>query len=484
MKNGDYMKHLRTPLLDQLILHNKKQPISFHVPGHKNGKVFLSKGMEFFRSLLQIDATELSGLDDLHSPEGVIMEAEELLADLYGARKSYFLVNGSTSGNLAMILASLMEDDVVLVQRNSHKSIMNGIRLAKAQPVYLSPQFEEEAMVAGGVSLHTVREAIKSYPQAKAIILTYPNYYGMVNDLGEIIKLAHRHEIPVLIDEAHGVHFIAGGPFPPSAITLGADIVVQSTHKTLPAMTMGAFLHYNSSIVSKNKISYYLQVLQSSSPSYPIMASLDGARSYLGTFQEQDKSSLMERIHQFREDVGAIPGMAVLPLKEGDPLKMTVTSQKRVSGFQLQRFFEEEGIFVELADSQNILLVLPLLKAGMPYPFSDAVQKIRAVGNKLERIRPESQPEAPSKSHSCITAQAVTYREMETLGEMVVPLTESAGRICAEAIIPYPPGIPLFLPGEQIRREDIEELEYLLKLGAKIQGGENLAAGRIKIYNY
>ncbi|MFS0638405.1 aminotransferase class I/II-fold pyridoxal phosphate-dependent enzyme [Mesobacillus foraminis] len=485
MKIGDGMNHLRTPLLDQLILHSNRHPISFHVPGHKYGEVFPAKGHEFFRPLLQLDATELSGLDDLHSPEGVILESEELLADLYGSRKSYFLVNGSTSGNLAMILTALTEDDVVLVQRNSHKSIMNGIKLAKAKPIYLSPEFEKESMVAGGVNIQTVRNAIEAHPQVKALILTYPNYYGMVNDLGEIINLAHRHGIPVLIDEAHGVHFIAGAPFPSSAISLGADLVVHSAHKTLPAMTMGAYLHYNSSIISEEKLAFYLQALQSSSPSYPIMATLDGARSYLGTYSEQDKDFLMKRIHPFREEIESIPGLTVLPIGNGDPLKMTISSTNGVSGFQLQHLLEEEGIYAELADPKNILFVLPLLKTDMTYPFNEAIRKIKAAASRMtQSFLASPVPTGLAESQLSVTAPAVTYREMETLCQIEVPLSGSEGKICAEAIIPYPPGIPLLLPGEIISSKHIAALEYLQKQGAKLQGGQSLDAGNIKIFYY
>jgi arginine/lysine/ornithine decarboxylase len=475
------MNHLKTPLFDQLVLHSEKQPISFHVPGHKNGSIFPQKGQDYFHSLLKLDMTELTGLDDLHSPEGIIFEAEALLAELYRTIKSFFLVNGSTAGNLAMILATLNKDDHVLVQRNSHKSIMNGIRLANAQPVYLYPEYVQGPMVASGVSLETVRTAIKKYPQAKALILTYPNYYGMVYNLEEIIKLAHEHQIPVLIDEAHGVHFISGEPFPQSALTLGADVVVQSAHKTLPAMTMGAFLHYNSSLVSIEKMRYYLQVLQSSSPSYPIMASLDLARSYLATFDKQDINALTREIEVFRDELNSIEGLSVSPVGNGDPLKMIVQSSEQMTGFDLQKRFEMQGVFQELADPLNVLFVLPLLKEGMPFPFKPTVQRIkRAVEAKVpfQKIAGIKDPSTLSK----IITPAVTFEEMLIMKTTFVPLLEAKGRICAETIIPYPPGIPLFLPGEKIQATEINHLMNLLRQGAKVQGGERVANQEICVF--
>ncbi len=289
------MNQENIPLWNQLQKHASHQPLSFHVPGHKNGFLAGGEGADYFKHILKLDATELSGLDDLHSPEGVILEAQELLAGLHGVSKSFFLVNGSTAGNLAMVLSAAEEKETVLVQRNCHKSILNGITLAKAKPVFLAPEFNEEWGVAGGVALETVKEAIRQYPDAKAIILTYPNYYGMVYDLENIIQCAHDHGIPVLVDEAHGAHLIGGSHFPASAVQLQADLTVQSAHKTLPAMTMGAYLHFNSRFIKEEKVSNYLGILQSSSPSYPIMASLDLARAYLASFSKKDEEALLKK---------------------------------------------------------------------------------------------------------------------------------------------------------------------------------------------
>jgi arginine/lysine/ornithine decarboxylase len=472
------MKQARTPLFDQLRKHIKGNPISFHVPGHKFGDVFSEKGQPFFSDILKLDATEITGLDDLHSPEGVILEAEELLADLYRTQKSFFLINGSTVGNLSMILSTIKEDDLVLVQRNSHKSIMNGLKLAKAKPVFISPEFDEEYKVAGELSADAVKLALKQYPNAKALILTYPNYYGLTYDLKSIIDLAHAHGIPVLVDEAHGVHFIAGDYFPQSAVELGADIVVQSAHKTLPAMTMGAFLHFQSNLVSMSNVQFYLKALQSSSPSYPLMASLDLARSYLGTYCEEDLSYLKEEIERFRSVVKNIDTLRLL--KQHDSLKMTIQTSGGLSGFELQRSLEAEGIFTELADPYNVVFVLPLLKKGMNHRWLEAADKLAAISQTLPKGRPNRQNHTITKKG--ISTLAVNYKDMESLDTELIMLEESAGRICAESIIPYPPGIPLCLPGEVISDEDLLTIIYLRNIGAKIQGGENLPAGKINVY--
>ncbi|PLR93326.1 aminotransferase class I/II-fold pyridoxal phosphate-dependent enzyme [Bacillus sp. T33-2] len=474
------MNHFETPLLNQLLVHKQKNPISFHVPGHKFGEIFPIQGHTYFKDILRLDATEITGLDDLHAPEGAILEAEKLLAGLYKVKKSFFLINGSTSGNLAMIMGTVKEEDKVLVQRNSHKSIMNGIRLAKARPVFLGPEYNPDWAVTGGVSIETIRKAIQMHPDAKAVILTHPNYYGMVYDLKKIIDLAHQNGIPVLVDEAHGVHFIAGEPFPASAVSLGADVVVQSAHKTLPAMTMGAFLHYNSSLIPMQQINYYLQVLQSSSPSYPIMASLDAARSYLGTFKVDDKSYLLDEIEAFKHNLKDLDGIRLLSSDRTDPLKMTMQSTNGLSGFALQKLFEAEGVYTELADPANVLFVLPLLKKGMDYRFVQASKKI---AHAVKQIPPgRKKREKLYVKNEEISTLEINYKSMDRLPTETVLLKESAGRISAEMIIPYPPGIPLCFPGEMITTEKLEMLNYLKNAGARFQGAQHLDAGKVSVF--
>lgn len=475
------MRHLRIPLYQALKEHSEKQPISLHVPGHKYGDVFPMAESTYFRQMLKIDVTELSGLDDLHSPEGIILEAEALLAELYGVKHSFFLVNGSTVGNLAMVMAVCKEGEIILVQRNCHKSILNAIRLAKARPIFLEPEFEDVWGIASGVSYETIKQTISQYPDAKGLILTYPNYYGMTFNLKAIIDHVHRSQIPVLIDEAHGAHFIIGEDFPESAVQLGADIVVQSAHKTLPAMTMGSYLHYNSSIISLKAIADYLQMFQSSSPSYPIMASLDIARSYIGTFNADDHQYLKKQIKLFREAIGQIDGIELLNhYRPIDPLKITIQSTKGLSGFELQKVLEEANIYSELADPMNVLLVLPLLKKGQPPYVETAIKKLKGVNfGKSDNSKEKGfvQSEGPP-----ISELALTYKQMEGLPVAIIAFDEASNKVAAETIIPYPPGIPYILPGEVISADKIEYLDHLIKYGTRFQGGNLLKERKIKVF--
>lgn len=469
------MNQVDTPLLEALKKHNKNKPISLHVPGHKNG--LLLQSTPFFQEILDIDVTELTNLDDLHAPEGVILEAEQLLAELYKVNRSFFLVNGSTVGNLAMMMATLQKGDIAFIQRNCHKSVLNGIELTEAQPVLLGPEQNENWGVAGGVSLGTIKKAYALYPDCKAIILTYPNYYGMTYNLKEIIQFAHEKHVPVLIDEAHGAHFIGGEYFPPSAVELGADVVVQSAHKTLPAMTMGSFLHVNSQYVSIEKVNHFLRILQSSSPSYPIMASLDLARSYIGTYKKEDETFLKETIEAFKKELETLDYVKVLeyPNHQGDPLKLTLQSRCDKTGFELQRIFEEKGIFTEMADPNNVLFVLPLLKKNMPFPFDEIIEQLRAIN--LSAI------ERDGKNDYFYKEKISTLHRKHTSQEKFVSIIDAENYICAETIIPYPPGIPFILKGELVTKDDVKGLTHLLNSGARFQGGVQLAEGKLKVFS-
>ncbi|MEH7248532.1 aminotransferase class I/II-fold pyridoxal phosphate-dependent enzyme [Neobacillus niacini] len=474
-------KQKRIPLYEALHKHTKIDPISFHVPGHKAGTIFQHEAKGFFQEILRIDATELSGLDDLHSPEGAIKEAEELLAAAYQVKNSFFLVNGSTVGNLAMILSVCEKEDVILVQRNCHKSVLNALKLAKARPVFIDPDYNQEWKTVTGVSKEIVERAISLYPEAKALCLTYPNYYGQVYDLKGIIDLAHHHNIPVLVDEAHGAHFIIGKPFPASAIQLGADIVVHSAHKTLPAMTMGSYLHINSNRIDSDKVRDYLQMLQSSSPSYVIMASLDLARKYLATYEQNDVEYLITQINHFKNELKTIKSIKILeyPDTQGDTLKVTIQSRSKLTGFELQKKLEEIGIYTELADPYNILLILPLLKEGQDYPLNEVSRKIKDV---LINLPQYEIMEEFRMSSGKITDLAIPFEQLSDYAKVAVEISKAAGKVCAETIIPYPPGIPLLLTGELITEEKISHLSELLSAGARFQGGSFLDKNQIKIY--
>lgn len=459
------MEPLDRPLVQKLIHFKNQKHDSFHVPGHKNG--LLSNLPEDLRTALAYDLTELKGLDDLHEPEGVIQSAQDKLSKLYNSNRSFFLVNGSTVGNLAMVYSTCRKDDIIIVQRNAHKSIFNAIELTGAKAVFIHPKWDDQSMTAGMITASQIKSAITLYPDAKAVLLTYPTYYGVAGDeLEEIIRLCHEQKIPVLVDEAHGAHFVIGEPFPRSALSMGADVVVHSAHKTLPAMTMASYLHVHSELVAVETVSRYLEMLQSSSPSYLLLASLDDARSYVETFGEEDSHYLLAVRKEFIKELTYHSSIEVI--LTDDPLKL-ILRIKGVSGFIIQEMLNEIGVYVELADPYQVLFVLPLLKKEFSYPFKEIVRRIHGIINERQ-FTYERAHEKPTQLVEDISQAEYTVGELEEFKCDWLFYEHSLGKVSAATVTPYPPGIPLLLKGERITETHIEILNKLFTLKAHLQG--------------
>lgn len=460
------------PIVDALNKFVSNKPYSLHVPGHKNGA--LSTLPHAIRQALRYDLTELTGLDDFHHSEEAIKQAEQLLSETYQTDKSFFLVNGSTVGNLASIYALCQRNDEVLVQRNAHKSIFHALELVGAKPIYLTPVWNDDTKTPAHITTNTLREALSAYPNVKAVILTHPTYYGVIsNQLQEQIELCHEKNIPVLIDEAHGAHFMASSHFPQSAIQLGADVVVQSAHKTLPAMTMASFLHVKSNLVDLNKINAYLRKLQSSSPSYLLLASLDDARNYVQNYSQSDVNYLLEKRSLWLESLRTIKLLEVMEVD--DSLKICLRV-KGYSGYQFKHALEKYKVYVELADMYQVLLILPLLKRGQFYPFAELRKEIKkAVEYLIKNEKAQELPETTTDfSIQPYSMSQFTFEQLQRMDKEWIPYTRAIGKISAGSIIPYPPGIPLILPGEKITVPKLSQLEEFLTLGAAFQGEHRL----------
>ncbi|WP_391206110.1 aminotransferase class I/II-fold pyridoxal phosphate-dependent enzyme [Psychrobacillus sp. L4] len=460
----------KRPLVEAIEKFHKQKNISFHVPGHKNG--LLSNLPKAIKKTMEYDFTELEGLDDFHHPEGAIKEAEQLLSMAYGARKSFFLVNGTTVGNLAMIYATCQFGEQIIVQRNAHKSIFHAIELVGAEPIFVTPEWDEKTKTATFVSFEIIQKALATFPQVKAIVLTYPNYYGVASlQLESIIKLCHAHNIPVLVDEAHGAHFQANRDFPKSSLVYGADLVVQSAHKTLPALTMGSFLHVNSDLIDTRRVNNYLRMLQSSSPSYLLLASLDDARSYVERYNQIDFKHFLYRRKLFIEALETVPLLEIVQVD--DPLKLLIRIEK-YSGFQFQKVLEQQNIYVELADTYQVLMILPLLKVEHEYPFAEIRKRVKHAVDILRKEVPNS------PSHNLIIKQksiSTLHMNISLLNEKQgewIPYARSLGKIAKGMIIPYPPGIPLILAGEKITIAMLTELEEWMEKGSVFQGEHRL----------
>ncbi|PZG33947.1 decarboxylase [Listeria ivanovii] len=453
----------KMPLVERLDAHAKSCPVSLHVPGHKGGAIY----PDVWQKLLKWDVTEITGMDDLHHAEDVILEAEMLLADCYGVKKSYFLVNGTSAGNLAVIMTTLRRGEKVLVPRDAHKSILHGIELAGGEPIFLSPQIHEEAGVANGVTPELIVETLHNHPDVKLCIFTYPSYYGTIFNLQKCIQIAQQFGAVVFVDEAHGAHFLTSSEFPKSAVDLGADIVVQSAHKTLPALTMGSYLHIVNDLPIFEKLDYYLQVFQTSSPSYLIMASLDAARKYVATYSEADVEAFWKMRARWIKWLTKNKFDVILP---DDPLKIIVR-KSGYTGYELQEIFEASSYFPELADEVQLLLILPLIKKGVDFT---PISRIRSPEKKAANESPRK------KTDFSATELALTYEEMHIRTTDFIRLDDSLGFISAETISLYPPGIPTIIRGERLTEKHVYELKKIQK--HHYQGGEKLATNYIRVF--
>ncbi|GLX70842.1 aminotransferase class I/II-fold pyridoxal phosphate-dependent enzyme [Paenibacillus glycanilyticus] len=490
------MNRLQAPLFDALVKHYESGPVGFHVPGHGYGQVYnLESSIEnkWLSTIMKLDVTELSTTDDLHHPEASIGEAQKLAAQCFGAEETFFLVGGSTSGNLAMILAVCEPGDLILVQRNVHKSVINGLKLAGAKAVFLMPQIDEETGLSTIPSIEEIEQALKLYPEAKGVMLTNPNYYGMSTNLSRYADLLHQYNKPLLIDEAHGAHYGFHPAFPMSALQAGADAVVQSTHKTLSALTMGAMLHVQGNRISRDSLREVLSAVQSSSPSFPIMASLDVARVMVDRYQSDWFEPGVASAEAFRKWLAHEDRLIkVLQLDSKsaaydqlDPLRIVLRdSTGTLTGFELQKMFEEYGCWAEMADLRHVVLVwgsrtgesnrLKLQDACARIerfietkPFKNKELKVSAGlfwGNGTSsRLKPVEWNRKKREHHR-------------------IPLDEAEGLEAAEMVIPYPPGIPVIYPGETLTKELISYISTLTGTGVKFQGAVDNSMQTIAVY--
>ncbi|AKG36902.1 aminotransferase class I/II-fold pyridoxal phosphate-dependent enzyme [Paenibacillus durus] len=504
------------PLYEMLERYKAEGKSSFHVPGHKNGQAFKMEGSAgLLDEVMTADITEISGSDDLHHPGGVILEAQKLAADCFGAEESFLLVGGSTAGNLALILTVCAEPGtVLLVQRNVHKSVIHGLMLAGARAVFLEPQMDDASGLAVAPSEETVRKALAAWPEAAGLLVTMPNYYGMGSDLAPLARACHDSGVPLLVDEAHGAHYGQHPELPPGALSCGADGVVQSTHKMLAAMTMGAMLHVQGPRLDRALLRQRLAMVQSSSPSYPVMASLDLARRLLHTRRADAFTAGLAAVETLRRGLVELPRFKRLrpeppqpetgggeteasasglaprstsgAYRTQDPFKAVIYDATGVlSGFELQAELEKRGCVPEMSDERHVVLLFSL---GSRVGDAD---RLLAALREIDREFPPG-PISSTSVHvstwnnfaNSFISEPVQFslrpvREEET---EPIKLEMSEGRIAAEMVVPYPPGIPLLYPGEVITGEISRRLQSLAAAGTRFQAASDPALRTIRVF--
>ncbi|NJN24062.1 MAG: aminotransferase class I/II-fold pyridoxal phosphate-dependent enzyme [Acaryochloridaceae cyanobacterium RL_2_7] len=413
-------------------------------------------------------------MDQLFAPDGVIQDAQALAAAAYGAQESFFLVNGSSGGLIAGLLALCQPNDLVVVPRNCHQSIIHGLVLSGARPIWITPPIDSDSGLAQCITAEQVRLTLKKYPEAKGVIAVSPSYEGICGDISALAAIAHHHDIPLIVDEAHGAHFNFHPGLPTSALHQGADIVVQSWHKTLGALSQASVLHLQGERIGVQQLKQALTFIQTSSPNYLLLASLDASRQQMALRGEALLTDSIAIALKLRHSLQSLETIGVLQSTQNfdiDPLRLTLLlGQSHLSGFELdERLSTEFGIIAELPSQNSLTFVLG---QGIT---ENQTQNLRWALEKIDRqyrkIKPESEQsknevETPKIGKvSKISPRQAYYSPSKSLDRQ-----SAIGQICKHIICPYPPGIPLLFPGEEISQQAVQTLNALEAYGCQIIG--------------
>ncbi len=461
-------------IFDKLRELEEKNAYPLHMPGHKRNIRFMPYDFRLY------DYTETECTDNLHMPEGIIADAQNALAELLGADSSFILVNGGTSGMIASILACCDPGDNVLVAANCHKSVYDGLIMAGVNPIYISPSITEEGL-CGGISIRDIFRAFESY-DIKAMIITSPTYEGFTCDVRTIADIVHKHGSILIVDECHGAHFVFSDVFPPSALSQGADVVVNSWHKTLPCLNQGAVLSIKGGRTDSIRIKEAVSMINTTSPSYPVMASVDYARDLLS----RDKnlfSSYIQVLKDARHELAHCKTLKLVNdsikgqshIADVDISRFTIMVRTDITGMDLSRILlDKYNIRIEMAGLHHIVAITTV--ADDPKGIKRFVKAITELDKKYERKFIEKIP----ISGLSVSVPEMTPRDVYFSGKETVAYEEAPGRIAAASIIPYPPGIPLVPMGKIITGENIESIRQLKAVGISVIGAENGSVAVVK----
>jgi arginine/lysine/ornithine decarboxylase len=468
----------KTPIYTALKDYMKSGIVHFDVPGHKK-RFPLDEKDPFWSEIVRYDPNSTKELDMLSNPSGIIQEAEELMARAYKADCAYMLVNGSTFGVQAMILAACGPREKIIMPRNVHKSAVNGIILSGANPVFIEPEIDYEYGIANGITFETVKRALKEHPDAKALFLINPTYFGAASDLRSIVKLCHRHKVAVLVDEAHGAHFPFHPDFPEGSMSVGADLSTVSLHKTAGSLTQSSVMLLNEGLLTNNKVRTTINLMQTTSASYLLLASLDLARNRLETKGFEIYSSLLREIDAAKQRINKMPGLSVLTkdaidgqgIYEYDETKLVVkVNGLGLSGFDVYDMLKKDyNIQAELAETYVVLFVVGV--GDTPETIAKLTAALQDISGKYYgKIEPftVSLTDFFEKPRTVVPPREAFFSPAK-----LVPVSESEGEICGESIMIYPPGIPLIIPGERITAKVLEHYDFYRRQNCIIMNDED-----------
>ncbi|WP_102347083.1 aminotransferase class I/II-fold pyridoxal phosphate-dependent enzyme [Bacillus sp. Marseille-P3661] len=474
------MNQNETPLFTGLIQHAKKNPIQFHIPGHKKGSGMDPEFREFIGdNALSIDLINIGPLDDLHHPHGMIKKAQELAANAFGADHTFFSVQGTSGAIIAMVMSVCKPGEKIIVPRNVHKSVMSAIIFSGATPIFIHPEIDKNLGISHGITTESVEKALKAHPDAKGLLVINPTYFGIAANLKEIVDIAHSYHIPVLVDEAHGVHIHFHDELPLSAMQAGADMAATSVHKLGGSMTQSSILNVKEGLVSAQHVQAILSMLTTTSTSYLLLSSLDVARKQLATKGKELIDKAIALAEETRKKVNEIPhlycvGEEILGTKatyDYDPTKLIISVKELgLTGYEVEVWLREQyNIEVELSDLYNILCIITPGDTDEQTGILIHALKELAKQRDYSISNTESiEVHVPNIPVLALSPRDAFYSETE-----VVTLKESVGRIIAEFIMVYPPGIPILIPGEIITQENIDYITENLEGGLPVQGPED-----------
>ena len=465
-----------TPLYDALKEHIDKRMIPFDVPGHKQGAGNSELLKLFPKSVLEADVNSMKPLDFLCNPTSVIKKAEDLMADAYFADECFFIVNGTTQAVQAMIMSAVSEGEKIILPRNVHKSAINALILCGAIPHYMYPCFEEKFGMSSGVSLDNVKKAIEEAPDAKAILLINPTYYGVVSELKAIIEYSQSKGLLVLVDEAHGAHFPFHEELPMAASELGADISAVSIHKTGGSLTQSSALLLNTNRISRDYVRTVLNLTQSTSSSYLLMTSLDLTRKFLVTEGKEKVTEVLKLARDARKRINEIDGLLAYSHSDFnekgcfgfDETKLGVNvTGIGLTGIHVYDLLRDEyNIQVEMGESHNILAIFSV--GDTQRRVNQLVSALNAIANRYRSKQLDMSFKSFNATDAIISPRKAFYSAKEKF-----LISESINKISGEFVMIYPPGIPILAPGERITKEIVDYIELLKSEKGAISGLED-----------
>ncbi len=479
------------PLLSLLKNLTHKKRTSFHTPGHKGGKAFEALGDGGIQEhLYGYDTTEIYETDQLQDPSGVLEESQQWTAEVFGSDHAYYLVNGSSGGILSMLLSQTKPGDEILLPRDVHQSVIHALILGDLTPRFMEPEMDPELKIPRGITVERVSAGLRAYPNCTGVLITHPNYYGRGAELLEIREYTKKYEKLLWVDQAHGAHLDLDSRLPASGVSVGADLTVMSFHKTLPAMTQTAVLFVRGDAVDRERLQAQLNIHQSSSPSYVLMASIEqGTRLYQAVGREKMRELLLG-VDEFQEQFQQLRLFHLDREPGKDPTKIWIDTQDSgMSGPEVEKYLREEHqIDMELAMPQGILALSSMGNTEkdlqkLYFAFQELEKSLYTLYNreKMKNSLRNSLKEGFSKEASEsitpdsleISIRSAFYRKKEW-----VAVEKSLNHIAGRTITPYPPGIPLIYPGERITGRHIDELKAYQQCGIKVHG---IKEGKIRI---